>query len=213
MMAKFDLIIFDLDGVLVDSISVIEKTYSQTCQAIGLENYPNFEEYKVRFGKDLKTIAKELKMPDSFVAAFAKLSLDLSDHINLYAEIPELLTKLKTFRNLRLSIATGKEGIRARALLKKLKLTKFFDLVLGGDDVGQAKPNPEIILHQIDYFGVQKNRVLFIGDSSVDMLAGKNSGVQYAAALWGYGDLENILSQNPHYLLKNPDEILTIVSG
>lgn len=211
-MLKFDLIIFDLDGVLVDSISVIENIYIQTCQSLGLQNYPLFEQYKKLLGRDLNTIAKELKMPNDFVNTFIKMSIDLSDQIKPYPKIPELLVKLKTYANLRLGIATGKEGKRARELLQKLNLSGYFDLVLGGDEVKESKPNPEIINYQVAYFGVEKNRVLFVGDSNIDMLAGKKAGVQYAAALWGYGDLETLLLQNPSYLLNLPEDILRIIN-
>ena len=121
-----------------------------------------------------------------------------------------LLDTLKS-ANFNLGVATGKEGDRARRILKNLGLLDYFGLVVGGDEVLHAKPDPEIIEEHLSFFKIGPDKTIFIGDSISDIIAGKNANVITIAALWGYGEYEELSAQCPDYWLKKPGDLLNII--
>lgn len=209
-MMNCKLVIFDLDGVILDSIMVIEHAYRMACQHVCGIDYPDFFEYRKHLGESLCVIANKLNLPESFCESFIQISNDCADEVKAYPGVSKLLVTLSD-AGIRLGVATGKEGGRARFLLKKLDILHYFDLVLGSGDVVKSKPDPEMLLRHIREASCRNSEVLFVGDSVVDMQAATAAKVKMVAALWGYGIKEELLAYYPDYCCNSILEIMDVV--
>lgn len=204
----FSSVIFDLDGVIVDSKKVMQKAFAKAYAEVVGKGQPPIDEYLKYVGMSFKSIMKTLKLPENMQSSFAEESNRLNKELKIYSGCIEVLTELQQ-KKINIGIATGKEGGRARALLQDLNLFDYFDLVIGGDEVRECKPHPDIILKHLEFFAAVPNEVLFIGDSVLDMQAGKSAKVFVGAALWGFGRESDILAESPDYVFEKPLDILS----
>jgi AHBA synthesis associated protein len=141
-MRRFNTIIFDLDGVIIDSLSVMKRAFQKAYyDVIGLGD-PPFNAYISYSGVSFKRIMKILNLPEAMMKPYVEESNRLSHLVKVYPGIIEVLEALKLCK-FNLGVATGKEGNRARHLLKMLDILNYFSLVIGGDEVIHSKPDPE----------------------------------------------------------------------
>ncbi len=106
----------------------------------------------------------------------------------------------------RKSTATTKGTPTTRAVLEMFELLPYFDHVQGTDGF-PAKPEPDVILASLKFFGVKPGDCLFVGDSPTDMEAGRRAGVKTCAVLWGYGRREDMARWEPDYWMEHPSEL------
>jgi AHBA synthesis associated protein len=206
----FEAVIFDLDGVIINSIETMRKAFALAYAEVVSEGPPPFNEYIKHLGMSLKQIMNVMKLPEEMIIPYVNECNKYIDNIGIYPGISYVLNELKSAK-IKLGVATGKEGQRARDLLKKLKILDYFGLVVGGDEVLNAKPDPEIIIKHLICFKTNVENTIFIGDSPIDILAGKKAKVVTAAALWGYGGYQELLNQKPRFWLNKPEELLNIL--
>ena len=207
----FNAVIFDLDGVLIDSLSVMEQAYHKACVEVFHHKIAApFSEFKRHLGKDLKSIFKICNLPKAAFDIYVNASNLLIDKINIF---PGIIPVLKCFheRNIDMAIATGKEGSRARMILKQLNLKKFFKAVIGGDEVKYSKPHPEGLNQLIHNLNFKKNHTLFVGDMPVDLIAGRCAQLKVAAVLWGASTYDALVSESPDFLIEKPNQLLDLV--
>lgn len=206
----FSSVIFDLDGVLIDSMGVMQIAYSNACSHVGVLNPPPFSDFLQHMGKDLKTIIRTLGLPDAVFDVYVAQSIRRIDEIKLFPNIRTILSRLRD-EGITMAIATGKEGVRARSILSRLELLDYFDCVLGGDEVKMAKPDPESILTLLETLQSDPDETLFVGDAVADMIAGKKAQVKVAAALWGVESYEALAVWAPDYYLHKPMDLLSVL--
>ncbi|MBX2809059.1 MAG: HAD-IA family hydrolase [Cellvibrionaceae bacterium] len=209
-MTKIKALIFDLDGVLVNSLTVMRLAFEASIRAeYGNEKDVDqlFIEYRKHLGKGFPQIMRTLGLPVHLHDPFKRHSRYLANYIYAYTGVAELLKTLYQ-QGIFIGVATGKDGDRARELLDKLKLTPFIHHVLGSDEVAKPKPAPDMLLQLLAGFGVEPARALMIGDAVSDMRAGKSAAMYTAAALWGYTDQPTLVAEGPDLQLRVPADIL-----
>ena len=211
-MKPFKLVVFDLDGVLVDSTEVMKIALKKSFDHAVGQGEANFAEFKKYLGRSLPKIFEIMNLPKSMVDLYVRESYANSDMTRIYAGIHSVLNELRQL-GVRTSIATGKSGERARWLLKKINLNRYFDYVLGSDEVPAPKPDPSMLYQNMTYFDVSEKEMLFIGDAIADILCSKAAGVPFAAAMWGSDIPLQMMSNAPEYCLFFPEEIIQIVGG
>lgn len=212
MASQFKTVIFDLDGVLINSLETMKKAFEIAYAKIVGHGNPPFDGYVKHLGKSFKQIMEAMGLPENMASPYADESNRLIDKIELYAEISGVLSALK-MEGFNLGVATGKDGNRARKILERLGILDYFGLVIGGDEVLNAKPDPEIINKHLMFFKTSPDKTIFVGDSLSDLVAGKKAGVITAAALWGYGEYKELCEQHPDYWMAKPEDLLNIVFG
>jgi len=208
---NYQLFIFDMDGVIVDSLMVMQMAFrasifdyfgfsitSHSVEAL-------FREYQKHLGKGFKQIMKELGLPKELAPYFIRHSRYLTDYVQPYQGVDELLKALKTQGKI-LCVATGKDSQRARDLLSRLNLLQYFDQVMGADQA-PAKPNPSVLLDYIKHYSADAERTLMIGDAPADLLCAKRAGIGAVAALWGYNKFEDLLCYEPKYYFHSPAQM------
>ena len=182
-MPRYQLILFDLDGTLVDSVPDLTTALSLMLAELGL---PGHDEGTVRqiIGEGQRSLVER-----ALLRAVLRFRRHYSDNLcvrtRLYDGVRETLHALSA--NFPLAVATNKPGHWARTLCEVLELSPLFRWVLGEDDVGARKPDPKLLLELCRRAAVPVERTLFVGDSRIDWRAAEAAGMDLALCTYGYG--------------------------
>lgn len=213
------LVIFDLDGTLLNSL---EDLAASTNYALRRHGYPEHElpayRYFVGNGIDklleralpetARTPETVMKVKEDFVAYYA---VHKADFTAPYAGIPELLGELKR-QGILLAVASNKYHEATVALIPAYFGEGLFDFVFGQREGIPIKPDPTIVYDIIKAAGVRKEEVLYVGDSGVDMQTAVNSGVTSAGVTWGFRDRKELLANGACHIAESPLDILAILN-
>ncbi|WP_455463323.1 HAD family hydrolase [Candidatus Hodarchaeum mangrovi] len=203
-------VIFDVDGTLVENTQIIIKLFQDVVSEYLGQNMSDSEVLSL-WGPPGDEIFRKI-FPDSlFVEAWNKF-------LNKYrASSPskgffsrDELQRLKDHLKF-LVIFTGKSRTTYEITIEKLGFADLFHLVMTGNDVERSKPYPDALFQIISILNLNKEEVMFLGDSHLDIIAGKAAGIKTAAALWGSVESEKLLSSNPDYLFSNPNDFLEFI--
>jgi len=176
------LIIFDLDGVLVNSIKNMEFALKNTNKKLALNL--KFNEYKKYIGLPFKKILKKIGVKRNFdeIEKYYKFfSKKKISKIKLTKKTFKDLNKLS--KNYTLAVFTSKDRERTHKILNKLKI---FKCIVSSEDVNKGKPNKEGVLKILKKTKISKKNCLYVGDSYYDFRAASNAGTKYCHAIWGY---------------------------
>ena len=191
---KKKLIIFDLDGTLVDSQTDILIANNLTLQKFGYKTI-SYNKVKSIIGQGIMgNIIKSLAMQK--VKASNQEKQDMYDYFfsyykkNVYVKskpypgIKNLLNKLQ--KNYKLAVCSNKLEKLTKIVLQKSDLKKYFDFVAGGDTFKFKKPHPSVLNNVVKKFKVNKKDALFVGDSEHDYHAAQNSKIDFCLKQGGY---------------------------
>jgi AHBA synthesis associated protein len=140
---------------------------------------------------------------------FVRESYRLAHRIQLFDGVTEMLRTLRT-RGLRMAIATGKAGARARSVLSGLDVLPLFDYVIGSDEVARAKPAPDIVVKALGLLEVQPSEAVMVGDALTDLASARSAGVTGIAALWGTTEERSVLCDHADAALGKPTDLLAL---
>lgn len=202
-------VIFDMDGVLVDSFGVMREAFAVAFREVVGDGPPPFEEYSRHLGRYFPDIMDIMGLPHAMLEPFVRESNRLAHRVTLFDGVAELLTTLRG-QGLRLAVATGKSGPRARSLLAQLGVLGLFDHVIGSDEVARSKPAPDIVLRALELTGVGAADAVMVGDAWTDLVSARGAGVVAIAALWGESDPAELLAHDPDLVLRQPLELLQL---
>ncbi|QTM99010.1 HAD-IA family hydrolase [Sediminibacillus dalangtanensis] len=179
-------IIFDFDGTLANTLPVNIFGFQEVFKKFDQKDYSK-EEIKEMFGPpEPELIEQNLQSNDVKEAVSYYYQQYEENHNRLVdknQEIDQLLSRLKE-RGLKLGVVTGKSRKSFEYSLAELDMKKYFDVLITGDDVKEAKPAPEGIQQALKNVHVAPDDAMYIGDSDDDMNAGKEAGVHIGAAKW-----------------------------
>ncbi|MFK0121024.1 HAD-IA family hydrolase [Streptomyces sp. NPDC090994] len=202
-------VVFDLDGVLVDSFAVMREAFTLAYAEVVGPGEPPFAEYNRHLGRYFPDIMRIMGLPLEMEEPFVRESYRLAHLVKVFDGVPELLGELRR-RGVRLAVATGKSGPRARSLLDTIGIRDRFDAVLGSDEVARAKPAPDIVLKAMELLGADPGRTVMVGDAVTDLASARGAGVTAVAALWGETDEATLLAADPDVVLRHPAELLAL---
>jgi phosphoglycolate phosphatase len=195
------LVIYDLDGVLIDSNKAILESFKRTFEEIGEPFEP--EMILSRIGYGMYHILDEIlgseyedrheEIRQRYIKHFQ--SLDIS-YIELLDEVPETLREIHGLGYLQ-SVATNKTVTEAERILSELGIAGYFDLMAGFMTVDKPKPEPDMILYSLEKLGVDPGEAVFVDDTSVGLTAGIRAGVHTVGITTGNNTLEQIMSVSP----------------
>lgn len=204
MNPKYKLVLFDLDGVIIDSKRNMELSWFAV-QTVFELNVP-FENYFKLIGRPFNDIMAELDL--SALADRIKRVYDVSsscriDLVDFYDNCPEVIKKIKEL-GLRIGIVTSKDEDRTLEIIKKLNI--LFDVVECPDGKGRGKPNPDPLFKAMLKCQRDPSETVYVGDMDVDMECARRAGIDYIHADWGYGSysLEAMRASKP-------DDILSLI--
>lgn len=185
-MKSHDIIIFDLDGTLFDTLPDITASVEQTFQKLSL-TVPGPDEIRNAVGWGARQLFLTLlngkeKLTDTALNIFQGIYLDnIAVRTKPYPDVPETLEKLQAFHSL--NILTNKPKKFTLPLLDKFCFSQLFDSIITPEDISDLK-KPDERLCSLD---ILKNGRLFVGDSSIDMEMAHKSRVPSVFVTYGYG--------------------------
>jgi phosphoglycolate phosphatase len=209
-MINADLLIFDIDGTLVDARKDIVKAVNYTLREldIPLKSFDQIVSYIGTGVKDLLTrsLGRENNaLLDKSLSVFGNYYRDhLADEAVLYPHVVEIL---EYFKEKTKAIISNRNKEFAELILVKLGIDKYFRNVEGADDNGCNKPDPCLLNNILRDIGTDKKRTIMIGDMDLDILAGKNAGVFTCGVTYGIGKKKDILKSGPDFII---DDLLKL---
>lgn len=208
---KLQCLIFDVDGTLVDNANLIIQLFQDLAKKY-LGRKMSKEDVVSLWGPPGDEIFKSVFPSDVLAPAWEEFLIRYNEiHPTKGFFTTDQLNEMKT--NVQyLAIFTGKSRKTMTLTLQKLGLTQIFDVILTGNDVERSKPYPDALYHIIGILHLNKNQTLFIGDSPLDVMAGKAAGIKTAAALWGTIEESKLLGTLPDYVFKTPEEFMEFIS-
>ncbi len=189
------IILFDLDGTLIDSTEAILESFHTACEKLGFPS-PKDEKIKRLIGYPLDYMFAHVGVPKEqvwdFVAAYKEHYRKISKQKTvLLPNAAEAVKEAASFS--RLGIVTTKTGRYSRELMEHFGLLGYFEVLVGREDVENPKPHPEPILNAIEIMHPQKGEDIYmIGDTKLDMECAKEAGVEAVGVLCGYGAKEEL---------------------
>lgn len=192
MRFPYSLVVFDLDGTLVDSASDIAEAVNRMLVDWSL---PRVEESIIRgwIGDGTRALVQS-----AFTHAGRSVDLDevmpgfmvhyaecLLLYPTVYPGVIETLQSLRE-RNIAVAVCTNKPERFVRPLLDALRLGEYFECIVGGDTLPEHKPSAVPLLHVVDHFGLQPSQCLMVGDSETDLQTAAAAGVPMALVTYGY---------------------------
>ena len=205
-------IIFDLDGTLVDSFADITASFCRSFASAGCAA-PDPIDVRPLMGLDLKDMYErfvDAALIDQLIAAYrADYAERCADTTRPFPGIVELLDELGDAGVPR-AVATTKTTWMARTVTDKLGLSSRLDHVQGTDGFAY-KPAPDVVLHAASALGTPV--AWMVGDSWLDIEAGKAAGVRTCAVTWGVSDIDRLRAAHPDAIVESVDALRGVLAG
>lgn len=214
-----ELLIFDLDGTLLDTVADLAASTNYALKQCG---FPTHEVPAYRFfigngiNKLFERVLPEENKSQENILELRKHFLDYYNGHNAeltvpYPGIPELLQKLQV-RGLKLAVASNKYQSGTADLIQYFFPNINFSAVFGQQEGVAVKPDPTIVHNILKIANVEKSKVLYIGDSGVDMQTAQNAGIDACGVTWGFRPRAELEVFSPQYMVETPEEILNILA-
>ena len=215
------LIIFDLDGTLIDTRKDIADACNYALEQCG---YPprELDEYNMLVGRGIYNLFRSAlpewtanealvaQMKDHFVPYYNE---HLCDFTRPYEGIMETLEALSQ-KGISFAVASNKYQEGTEQLVRKFFGKFNFVRILGQRDGMPIKPDPQIVAEAMEALpGITEDEVVYCGDSDVDMQTGMNAGVKTIGVTWGFRTREELAAYSPWALIDRPQDIIDIIYG
>jgi len=211
-----DLIVFDLDGTLADTLPDIVAAANFACRRLGLPEHPPAA-IRGMIGGGERQLIERLVGPahQDRVEECMQLYLDHYTRHNgkltrIYPGVPETLTLLS---GKKLAVLSNKLQRLTQQSLEAIDLARFFAAIRGGGSGLPLKPAPDHLLALTADLGVGPSRSLMVGDKTADIKSGREAGAFTAAVTYGYGDLDSLTAASPDFLLARFSQLPDILAG
>lgn len=207
-----DLLIFDLDGTLIESKWDIARSVNFTLTELGLPERP-IEEIFGFVGDGVKRLLR-LAVGEGNQAKFEEA---LKIFRNYYLEhcldrttfYPGIEPMLQHFAHKDKAIATNKSIEYTRVILNGLG-AQHFRYMVGGDNGFGLKPEPGMLLHIMEKAGALTERTVLVGDSTNDINGGHNAGIRVCAVGYGMGNRAKMQACEPDWFIERPEQLMEI---
>ncbi len=212
-MKNVDLLIFDLDGTLVDSKEDLVNAVNFTLKKLKLKELP-FGKIVSFIGTGVNNLirkslgAKNSNLVDQGVFIFGDYYREhFLDKTCLY---PHVKSILRYFKHKAMFVVTNKNKDVALLTLDSLGISKYFKDVTGGDDPSCLKPSVCSLKVALKYSKDRKKNII-IGDMDLDVLVGKKAGILTCAVTYGIGKVDDLIKAKPDYIINNLLELKKII--
>jgi len=216
-----ELVIFDFDGTLIDSVPDLAASVNHTLKLLGKEAK---EEGLIRewIGNGAKTLVtralanslnrgpKESEIEEALEIFLSYYKEHMCDATYLYPDAKETLKILKAYGK-KIAIVTNKPSAFVKPILEKLKIVEYIDFYLGAEDAEHKKPHPAPLLKACEIAGVDIENALMIGDSKNDIEAAKACGMQSIVVSYGYNYGEDTSMLNADAMIESLREVVYLL--
>jgi len=213
---KIDLLVFDLDGTLIDSKDDLVHSVNAVRRRMGMELLPDATVASY-VGRGVVMLMKQAlgdAATDESVAQAVEFFFEyyrehMLDHTVPYPGVRETLDRLQSMR---MAVLTNKPVKFSQAILDGLGLSRYFVRVYGGNSFAQKKPDPMGLFALMQESGVTGERTMMVGDSETDVLVGRNAGAWTCGVTYGLSP-ETLKVTPPDFLLDDLRELPPLLNG
>lgn len=207
-----ELLIFDLDGTLIESKWDIAESVNLTLAELGLPERP-LEEIFGFVGDGVKKLLRLAVGEETRISFEDALKIFrghyLAHCLDRTTFFPGIEPMLRHFAQKQKAVATNKSIEYTHVILNGLGAQHFTYLV-GGDNGFGLKPEPGMLLHIMEQLNVSKDRAVLVGDSTNDINGGHNAGIRVCAVGYGMGNREKMAACKPDWFIERPEELMEI---
>lgn len=207
-----ELLIFDLDGTLIESKWDIAASVNLTLAELGLPQRP-LDEIFGFVGDGVRKLLRlavgdndRVSFEDALRVFRGHYLAHCLDRTTFYPGVEDALTH---FTDKRKAVATNKSIEYTQVILKGLG-AHHFQFVVGGDNGFGLKPDPGMLLHIMERLDVPKERTVLVGDSTNDINGGHNAGIRVCAVGYGMGNREKMAACRPDWFIERPEQLMEI---
>lgn len=216
-MKKYDTVIFDLDGTLLNTLEDLTDSVNF---ALTLYGFPcrKIDEIRHFVGNGVARLI-ELSIPDGLnnpnyekcLADFRRhYSKNMQNKTDAYKGIMELLGQLSK-ENYKIAIVSNKFDAAVKGL-NQLYFKKYIKVAIGESENVSKKPAPDTVFKALDELGSDISQAVYVGDSEVDVMTAKNSGLKCVGVTWGFRNRQLLEEKGADYIIDKPQELLKIIS-
>ena len=213
------LVVFDLDGTLLDTIEDLGDSVNEVLVARGYPTH-SYAEYCFFIGDGMENLIKR-SLPDECLNDEYLIEEVVKDYREAYTRnwnnksrpyegIMECLADLKS-RSIISAVLSNKPHHFTEMCVESLIGSKHFEVVLGQREGVEKKPSPDGAIEICNKMKVDPSDVVFVGDTNVDILTGVAAGMTTIGVLWGFREEEELREAGANYIVSNPDEILEVI--
>lgn len=208
-----DAILFDFDGTLCDTISLIVESYQHMYNKFNKRKH-TAEEIIAGIGLPLEVVIGD-EYPDEMqemLACYLEYNESITTtHFGVFLGIVPMLQKLKAMK-IPMGIVTAKRYDNMTKALRISELEQYFDCIVTKFDTEKHKPHPDPLLFGMEKLGFEDpQKVLYVGDAVFDVQAAKNGGFQSAIVGWTQSDKEVLEKENPDYWIETPEKLISLL--
>lgn len=198
-MYNLKLIIFDLDGTLVNAYPAIVSSFNYAMQKTGYpKQVPGIIRRAVGWGDEnlLEPFIKAMDFKKVLRFYRKHHRVSLVKESRLFPRAKKILTYLRG-RGYKLAVASNRPTRFSRILIRHLKIAGYFDYVLCADKLRHIKPHPEILNTILKKFSLKPQEAIYVGDMAIDAQAGRRAGIKTAIVTTGSSTRQEIKKQKP----------------
>jgi phosphoglycolate phosphatase len=189
------IILFDLDGTLIDSTEAILESFHHSLKMHGMVRRIDDSKITEQIGHTLETmfagVGVDTALVEAHVATYKLYYREISRQKTLL--LPNAYEAVRMAASFaRLGIVTTKTGLYSRELMEHFGLMEYFEVLIGREHVENPKPHPEPIFKALEQMGMGESTVWMIGDTRLDIEAANRAGIEHVAVTSGYDNLEQL---------------------
>lgn len=213
----YKLVLFDLDGTLLNSLKDLAYASNYALKQFGFETYEE-EAYKRFVGNGVYKLVERmlpveerkeetlLEVKKVFDSYYKEHNLDYTQP---YEGVMALLQEMQE-KGIQTAVVSNKPHDFAQELVKQLFKEKI-SVTYGQREGIKTKPDPTTVLEVIEHFKRDKKECIYVGDSDVDMLTAKNAGIHSIGVLWGFRTEEELKEAGADFIAKDTNELLKYI--
>jgi HAD superfamily hydrolase (TIGR01549 family) len=173
---KIEAILFDLDGVLIDSFESWYQAFAKMLKAYGKDEMTRETFRGTYWGPGLGHNLATLQLDENAADYCVREQIKLIELIELFPGAKEVLRRTKQDYKLKVGLVTNTPRANVTEIFERFRLTNHFDAILTGDDVKRGKPDAEIVITACERLKVTPEHAILVGDTKTDYQAGKAAG-------------------------------------
>lgn len=213
---KYKTFIFDLDGTLLNTLDDLAGSVNYAMQQCGFPKR-TLDEIRRFVGNGVKKLVERALPEGTDEAEFNKVLSEFKEHYSQnsrnktapYEGIMELLHTLKDC-GCNLAIVSNKVDFAVKDLRDEF-FSDVIDVAIGDSDATRTKPEPDMVYKAIDELGADRDSCVYIGDSDVDIITAKNSGMDCISVSWGFRSRSELEISGAQMIADKPEDILKFV--
>jgi pyrophosphatase PpaX len=205
---RFPVVLFDLDGTLVDSGAIILASFHHATETVLQRRFPDEQILAQVGGSNLETQMGLLapEHVDELVRVYRAHNDPSYSELACFDGMVDVLAQLKE-EGRRLGVVSAKRSPTVQRVFDGAGIGKYFDVIVGSDATERHKPDPDPLLHALKELGAQPSDAAYVGDSPFDMAAAKAANVYAVAVAWG--GIHRV--EDADVLVESPEDLLGVL--